>query len=565
MGWWFGRKSAPADARPFVPAWLQNDAAEVGFARFLTFEIVADVGPPILGSVLTDASGGAISSDATQELVGFAAYGRSIGSALEPLVESFGIELFDDGTRLRAADDGVAVVIGNDELGNSADNEKVPRLQREQLPARSLPAALRLTYYDLDRDYQTGEARAAAGEQMGNETQQDLPVVLSAGDAKSLAQEMLARAWATRDKLTLRLPPGRAALEPGSRLDLPLNPARWTVQKTMIERFAVIAELLPSVAGGSKVAGDGGRIVPNRDIAAGAVSVALLDIPNVLGTASNDPTILIAASSPTGGWKRRSVELSFGGQGVVAPTALRKTVLGHALAVLGGGGTDLVDDQNDVDIELLDPDQWLTSCDDDSLAAGANLAVIGSELIQFGRATPLGGGKFRLSHLLRGRGGSEWACEDHAGNEVFCLIDSAALQPVTLPAWSAGAVVTATITGAAGASIDFLAEGLRPPSPVNLKAGYQATGDLELSWTRRSRQGFAWLDGVDAPIGEAREQYSVVIIGSIGSIELAADAPELIIPAPTVAGLGVGSASIEVRQIGDLAASRAAKITITIF
>jgi HK97 family phage portal protein len=33
VGWWFGRKSAPADARPFVPAWLQNDAAEVGFAR----------------------------------------------------------------------------------------------------------------------------------------------------------------------------------------------------------------------------------------------------------------------------------------------------------------------------------------------------------------------------------------------------------------------------------------------------------------------------------------------------------------------------------------------------
>jgi hypothetical protein len=88
------------------------------------------------------------------------------------------------------------------------------RFQREQLPARSLPAALRLAYYDLDRDYQTGEARAAAGEQMGNETQQDLPVVLSAGEAKSLAQEMLARAWATRDKLTLRLPPGRVSSNP---------------------------------------------------------------------------------------------------------------------------------------------------------------------------------------------------------------------------------------------------------------------------------------------------------------------------------------------------------------
>jgi len=28
MGW-FGRKSAVPEARPFVPAWLRNDAAEV--------------------------------------------------------------------------------------------------------------------------------------------------------------------------------------------------------------------------------------------------------------------------------------------------------------------------------------------------------------------------------------------------------------------------------------------------------------------------------------------------------------------------------------------------------
>jgi hypothetical protein len=33
MGWWFGRKSAPADARPFVPAWLTNVSEEEGFAR----------------------------------------------------------------------------------------------------------------------------------------------------------------------------------------------------------------------------------------------------------------------------------------------------------------------------------------------------------------------------------------------------------------------------------------------------------------------------------------------------------------------------------------------------
>jgi len=35
MGWWFGRKSAAPDVRPFVPAWLQTDATGEGFARSL--------------------------------------------------------------------------------------------------------------------------------------------------------------------------------------------------------------------------------------------------------------------------------------------------------------------------------------------------------------------------------------------------------------------------------------------------------------------------------------------------------------------------------------------------
>lgn len=37
MGWWFGRKDAPADGRPFVPSWLSAELAVAGggegFAR----------------------------------------------------------------------------------------------------------------------------------------------------------------------------------------------------------------------------------------------------------------------------------------------------------------------------------------------------------------------------------------------------------------------------------------------------------------------------------------------------------------------------------------------------
>ncbi len=52
---------------------------------------------------------------------------------------------------------------------------------------------------------------------------------------------------------------------------------------------------------------------------------------------------------------------------------------------------------NSVDVELANPDDWLESRDDDALAAGENLAIIGSEIVQFGNALPLGNRRFRLS------------------------------------------------------------------------------------------------------------------------------------------------------------------------
>ncbi|MFL6722255.1 MAG: phage tail protein [Sphingomonas sp.] len=532
---------------------------EHDFAWFLTFEVIADDEPPLAGSVLADASGGVISSNADQALVGFAAYGRSIRSAVEPLVDCFDVELFDDGLALRPPSSSVAFALGANDFGNTSDGGKAPRLQREQFPVRTLPAALRLTYYDPARDFQTGEARAVAGEESGSESQQDLPVVLNAADAKSLAQEMLARSWAGKDKLTLRLPPSRLALEPGSRIQLALTPSLWRVERTTIDGFGVVSELRPSSGSIGAVPADGGRIVPNSDIVTGALSVALLDVPNVLDLPATSPAVLVA-SSTTIGWQRRPVEISYGGATVVTELARAKSLLGRAETILGSAAADLIDDRNSVDIALPDPDQWLTSCDDDALAAGDNLAVVGSELIQFGRATALGEGRFRLGHLLRGRGGTEWACASHAIDDLFCVIKAGTVLPVSMPSWSIGALVGARVAGVPMVSIGFLGEGARPPSPVNLAADRLGSGDLLLSWTRRSRSGFSWLDEIDAPLGEETEQYALRVTGSLSSLELFSDHPALTIPAANVAALGAGPAAVEVRQIGDLGASRPAEL-----
>ena len=527
---------------------------------FLTFEVEADEEPPSLGSILADVSSGTIACDAEQPVRGFAAYGSSVRSAVEPIIESFGIELFDDGERLRHASAALPLVVTDAELGNSADGRPAPRLEREQSAAHRLPAALRLTYYDPARDYQVGEVRALAGESNGGEASSDLAAVLNAADAKSLAQLMLARAWANRDAQSVRLPPKYMPLQPGSILSL--EGAYWTARSVTLDGFVAVAELSPLASGPVAVAGDGGRILPSDDVVAAEVTLGLFDVPIDPENQSN-PRLFLAASRPTKGWKRVPAEIAFGTTRIQTQTSRVKSVLGHALTALGPGTADLIDCEGSVDVQLVDAEQWLTSCDDAGLAAGENLAIIGSELFQFARAETLGDGKFRLSRLLRGRGGSEWACIGHSAGELFCLADPRTLQPIPLPSWSAGASVSASV-GVAHGAIDFRGEALRPPSPVALVAKLQPSGDLAVRWVRRSRLGFAWIDGVDAPLGEATERYLVSVHGALGSIELEAEQTATIVTATALASVGAGPASVQVRQVGDRALSRPGQLLIDI-
>ena len=236
--------------------------------------------------------------------------------------------------------------------------------------------------------------------------------------------------------------------------------------------------------------------------------------------------------------------------------------MGQAVTVLGSADPYLIDETNSVDVQLTDVQQWLTSCDEDALADGANLALVGSELVQFGDAAALGQGRFRLSRLLRGRGGSEWVADDHCAGELFCLIDGNALQPLPLPAWLRGSLLTVADRKGSSASLTFGAEAVRPLAPESLSAEVNASGDLAITWLRRSRAGLGWLDEVDAPVGEGREQYSVTISATAAEIELTTDAPAALLGAAVVASLGAGPAMLEVRQLGDWAASRPAQLTI---
>lgn len=183
------------------------------------------------------------------------------------------------------------------------------------------------------------------------------------------------------------------------------------------------------------------------------------------------------------------------------------------------------------------------------MAEGANLAMIGDELLQFERAEPIGGARWRLSGLWRGRGGTEAAIGTQRAGDPFTLLDRTTLMRVDAP-FALGMRVhllgqgAGDGSGAGEAEAVLVGRSVLPLSPVHLRAETEGTG-LKLRWVRRSSLGWAWQDGVDVPPGEGGEAYRLDLYRADGRLEQRETSkPEAWIEAAE------SVRRIEVRQIG---------------
>jgi hypothetical protein len=325
-------------------------------------------------------------------------------------------------------------------------------------------------------------------------------------------------------------------------------------------------ELRPARRNDFAVTADAGRAANSADIIQAPTSIAIFDLP-VPGL--SEPGVQIACASASPGWNPVGLTISAGGANISAISAGRQTVMGRSLSVLGFGTAHLFDLINSLDVQLIDSNDWLTSCDDADLCAGANLAALGDELFQFGSALPLGDGRFRLSRLLRGRRGTEWAIGFHAVGELFAILGSGSFRSVTLTNALQNTDVSVVPLGladgeAASTTKLFTGEAARPPSPVALQAVIAADGALVVSWVRRSRRGWDWTDGMEVPLGENSEAYRIVLQGSVNTERFECTTTSFSIAAAQLASVGAGTATLSVMQVGDHALSRATAIQIQI-
>ncbi|QKS01919.1 hypothetical protein F9288_03050 [Sphingomonas sp. CL5.1] len=520
----------------------------------LTFEVTADAGPVAIGAVAQAASGGIVrDAGAATALDGFSAYGDTTRAVIDALGRIGGCRFapVGDAIEMRGAGMGPLLTIEDDGV----------KRDRSIRPIETVPQAISVAYYDPARDYQTGVQRAArpgAGER--RETV-DAPAALGAGAAKAVATAMLARAETERVGRRVKGDVTALAIGPGDRVAIAGETGRWRVATATLEGMATTLELVAERAATLPASASPGRSLGAPDAVAGTTILHAFELPALDEALLGEPRLLVAAAGTGAGWRRAALRYSLDDGAswtAIGGTALPAT-LGALADALPAGPVTLLDRRGEILVDLAHDGMVLSGADAGAVDRGANLALVGDELVQFAAAEQLAPCRWRLRDLSRGRRGT--VAVAHEAGARFVLIEPETVTAVSLGASPGQAVQVAADAVGDTAEVVAMLTGasILPPAPVRLEVAVQGDGSALVRWRRRGRGDWRWRDGADTPLGEEREQYRVTVTPAALPARVAiVDTAMLSISATERAA---GPVTVEVAQIGTNGASPTAAIT----
>lgn len=402
-----------------------------------------------------------------------------------------------------------------------------PVLSHTRAPLAETPGSVTFGFVNGDIDYATSAVSSSLPDTSHlNATQTSYPLVLAEAEAKAIADRWLSESLVARDMVELTLSPSKMELMAGDaieiqsggrhdvmRIDRVEEQGARSVRAVRIDTTLYSVPVVPA----TPVAG-------NSVLSPSSVYAEFLDLPLLTGSENPyaphvamtqqpwaGPVALYSASDDYG--YRLNVEVR------------KAAVMGDVLEAVPKGVSGV---WMNCTFRVRLASGSLQSRSAADVLNGANVAAIRGgggadwEVIQFQRAELIAPLEYRLSGILRGQAGTDAVMDAIPDGADFVLLDGAVSQ-IEMGS-SARGLERHYRYGPARLSYDdpsyqhlvgaFDGVGLRPYSPVHLKAERQASGDVVVSWIRRSRlDGDSW-QGSEVPIGEDRELYHVrVMIG----------------------------------------------------
>lgn len=497
----------------------------------LTFEIIADEDEIGLSDITEDLSRLATTPRALPELVGFSNEGGPLTASLATIDQVY--PLICDGSRkelhLTTSEEHdlsfvpqlpePAADIEGDSFGTLSG-----KLSRRQSDERAIPDGLR--YYDIDRDYQAGLQRADGRANPGRTRTLEFPGALPATKARQLCDSAVQRARWSGEHLMWRIAEIDSALAPGQVVSVPNRNGLWRVESWEWRNSGIELELRrlpPGPARRSQT--EAGAILSAPDKTVTPTVLYAFELPwNGKGSGA-DRQVYAAASSTTDGWTGAALYAENSGTlTYLQPSGKRRSVLGALTSPVESSSACLFDRNACLHVQLISDQFGLSGTSMRGLAEGRNRILVGGEVMQFVGTNFLGAGLWKLSGLLRGRGGTEVAAlEGHEAGTAVVLLDD---MPIVLD----------TGNGELAANARVAAIGLADPEPVISEVANSGlsraplvpvhpnietleNGGLRLSWTRRARGAWEWPETMEIPVNETTESY-LVGVGDVDTPEI---------------------------------------------
>ena len=527
------------DARPFpfFPARsdLWGDAANYPFGHWLNGRLGAIELADLVASLCADAD---FTDYDVSDLYGLVT-GFAVTDTMSPrdAIAPLGVAYFFDGVESEGT---VRFVMrGRPSPATAGEGDLVLTegeasfgFELERAQETDLPVAARIAYIDADADYRQAmaEQRRLAGHS-DRVASAAMPLVLDQGQAIGIASRLLMDAWTMRESARFALPPSRLALDAADEVLLDAGGRVRRLRLTEIDdagprkmqAVATDPSIYESIVGPSRAPGGAGSLAfYGRDL------VVFADLPLLTGNEIPWSPHVAAFAAPWPGAVlvlRSASDANF----ALDTTLTSAAAIGETASDLHSGPAWRWDEANTLEVELYNG--ACASLDDLSVLGGANALAVQNadgawEVLQYASAELIAPQRWRLARLLRGQAGTESAMRDPvaAGARVV-LLDGALAQlalklgEYTLPFHYLWGPQNRPISDPAyqGATLQFAGTGLRPLSPVQLDAVWRS-GDLTLSWIRRTRIGGDSWDQAEVPLGEEEESYDIEIFDGAGDV-----------------------------------------------
>jgi hypothetical protein len=483
-------------------------------------------------------------------------------ACLTPLQDGYFFDAVESDGKLKFIKRGAApsLTVTKDQLGAYESTSQRPDpLEIGDAPPEDLPLLVEVSYIDeglsYDRGLQPSRRIASNGISLPvpSRTKRpvDLPVVFLPAEAKAIADTTLVSDWYSRQNYKFSLAREYLALDPSDVIEVTKDGVNYPMRVTqtdigangLIQVQALADEphvYAPNVVGINATArGDYGDSGIPTSVDTQPISPSMLELFDTPALNDNDARSagFYMVGGPTlpdrawnGEWVLRSID---GGASFEPFDSIESSAaIGFATTVLPVPSAWATwDTTSSVTVSMITgADQLVSASNELAVLNGANLALLGGELVQFATVVANTDGSYTLGGgMTRARRGTDPWLATHAVGELFVLLDTSLVVSIAEDTGSIGLLrqyqgATFGDIGPTAGPTAFAEQGnrLKPYAVGHITGTRDGSGNLTLNWIRRTRSGGdnSWQDGVvDVPLGEASESYSVDIVDGSGVVK----------------------------------------------